>query len=350
MKRFKGLLEIAFTGILLFQLVIAQDKQNEIQFTKDVRNVGTSAATFLEIGVGARAMAMGGAYSSVANDATALYWNSAGIARIDGIQVELMHNKWLAETNYNFIGIAVPVPAIRSAIGLSIIYLDYGTDLVRTVERPEGTGEEFTAHDMAVGFSISKALTDRFSFGITTKIVSQQIWNEKGSASALDFGVLYSDLVQGLNLGANISNFGNDIRLDGRDLRRIIDPNEQVANFDRVPVNYNTGSYPLPLLFRVGISYEKTLGYLGNLLFAIDLNHPSNATESINLGAEFGFNNLFYIRGGYENMFELDSINGLTLGGGINIPKLGGMGFRIDYAWSDWGILNNGQRFSVSIY
>ena len=124
MKRFKGLLEIAFTGILLFQLVIAQDKQNEIQFTKDVSNVGTSAATFLEIGVGARAMAMGGAYSSVANDAKALYCNSAGIARIDGIQVELMHNKWLAETNYNFIGIAVPVPAIRSAIGLSIIYLD----------------------------------------------------------------------------------------------------------------------------------------------------------------------------------------------------------------------------------
>ena len=82
MKRFNGLLEIAFTGILLFQLVIAQDKQNEIQFTKDVSNVGTSAATFLEIGVGARAMAIGGAYSSVANDATALYRNSAGIARI----------------------------------------------------------------------------------------------------------------------------------------------------------------------------------------------------------------------------------------------------------------------------
>ncbi|MCH7731526.1 MAG: PorV/PorQ family protein [Candidatus Marinimicrobia bacterium] len=350
MKRFKGLLEISFAGILLVHCVFAQDKQSNVQFKKDVSNVGTSAATFLEIGVGARAMAMGGAYTSVTKDATALYWNSAGIARVDGIQLELMHIEWIAETSYDFIGIVVPVPAIRSSIGFSIIYLDYGSDLVRTVDRPEGTGEEFIAQDMAVSFSFARALTDRFSFGITAKSVTQQIWNEKGSAAALDFGVLYLNLVQGLNLGVNLSNFGNDIRLYGRDLRRTIDPDERVANFDRVPVNYNTGSYPLPLMFSVGISYEKALRSFGKVLLAMNLNHPSNATESINLGAEYGFRNLFYIRGGYENMFELDRTNGLTLGGGINIPKLGGIGVRIDYAWSDWGILNSVQRFSVSFY
>ncbi len=350
MRRLKGLLALSFGCILFVHTAMAQDKQSQFQFQKDVSNVGTNAATFLEIGVGARAMAMGGAYSSVANDATALYWNSAGIARIDRIQVELMHNEWIAETNYDFIGIVIPVPAIRSSIGFSVIYLDYGSDLVRTVDRPEGTGEEFTAHDLAVSISFARALTDRFSFGISGKNVSQQIWNEKGNAMALDFGVLYDTMLKGLRLGVNMSNFGNDIRLDGRDLRRTIDPDERVANFDRVPVNYNTSSYPLPLMFSVGISYARALGALGDILLAMDLNHPSNATESVNFGVEYGFRSVFYIRGGYENIFELNSINGLTLGGGINIPKLGGMGLRIDYAWSDWGILKSAQRFSLSFY
>ena len=102
-------------------------------------------------------------------------------------------------------------------------------------------------------------------------------------------------------------------------------------------------------MFRVGISFERVLGDFGNILLAMDVNHPSNATESVNLGAEYGFANMFYIRGGYESLFERDRINGLTLGGGINLYRRGSMGFRVDYAWSDWGILDNAQRFSLGV-
>ncbi len=130
-------------------------------------------------------------------------------------------------------------------------------------------------------------------------------------------------------------------------MTNVIDPDPRVANFDRVPVNYKVGAYPLPLLFRVGLAYEQDMGRFIRALFALDVNHPSNTTESINLGMEVGIGDMFYFRGGYENIFERDAINGLTLGGGIDYYKRGSWGIRIDYAWSDWGILENTQRFSL---
>ncbi len=335
--------------ILVPVFVLAQDKDGGLNFVTDVSGVGVSAATFLEIGIGARAAAMGGAYAAIANDATALYWNPAGIAWVEGIQAEFMHSEWLAETTYDYLGFVVSLPSINSSIGASIIYLDYGESPVRTVNRPEGTGEKYSARDMALSVSYALALTNRFSFGITGKYISQRIWSEEGSAVAVDVGVLYKTGLKGLQLGASMSNFGSDIQLDGRHLTTIADPDPLVANFDRVPVNYKVGAYPLPLLFRVGLAYERDFGKYTRALVAVDVNHPSNTTESINLGMEVGIGDMIYFRGGYENMFERDAINGLTLGGGIDYYQRGSWGVRIDYAWSDWGILDKTQRFSVGI-
>jgi len=220
---------------------------------------------------------------------------------------------------------------------------------VRTVERPEGTGELWDARDYAVGLTWALALTDRFSFGLTGKYVSQKIWHETGSAMALDLGIHYNTMLKGLKLGLAMCNFGNEIGLRGRDLDTSVDPDEKNENIDRVPAEYKTGSYPLPLLFRFGIAYERDLGRLGTALVTVDVNHPSNSTESVNLGAEYGFASLFYLRGGYANLFEKDKSNGLTLGGGLDYYRRGSMGFRIDYAWSDWGILEESHRFSVGI-
>jgi len=331
--------------------LVAQEKDQSTtgQFVTNVSGVGTSAATFLEIGVGARAMSMGGAYVALANDASALYWNPAGTAFVSGMQVELSHSKWLAGTQYNFVGLVAPVPAIRSSFGISFISLDYGDSPVRTVERPEGTGERYGARDMAVGLTYAMAITDRFAFGLTGKYISQRIWSETGSALALDAGVFYNTMLKGLRIGAAVSNFGSEITLAGRHLTTIVDPDLTVQNFDRVPVNYKVGTYPLPLLFRVGISYERQLGAFGDVTVAADVNHPSNSTESINLGAEYGFANMFYLRAGYENLYERDQINGLTFGGGVEYFRRGMMGIRVDYSWSDWGILENAQRFSLGL-
>jgi len=344
---------IVVFAVLLIGLTIssltAQEKDAPFQFVTNVAGVGTSAATFLEIGVGARAVGMGGSYVAVANDASALYWNPAGIAWVNSVQSEMMHTEWLAGTKFDFVGLAVPVAFFRSSFGVSFTSLDYGESPVRTVDRPEGTGERYGAHDFAVGLTYAVALTDRFSFGITGKYISQRIWSEAGNTMAVDLGVFYNTMFEGLKLAAAISNFGGEIGLSGRHLTTIHDPDIRIANFDRVPVDYKVGSYPLPLLFRVGISYQKQFGQFGDILLAMDVLHPSNTTESINLGMEYGFGNMFYCRAGYQNLFERDSINGLTLGGGIDYYLAGRMGIRVDYAWSDWGILENTQRFSLGL-
>lgn len=316
-----------------------------------VSNVGTSAAAFLEIGVGARAMAMGGAYVAVANDPSALYYNPAGIVWMDNIQVEFMHNKWLVDTNYDFIGATVPLPFMRTSVGASLIMLNYGEQPVRTVEEPEGTGEIYGARDYAVALSTAIAFTSHFSFGISGKYINQKIWNESGSAFALDLGIFYSTPVNGLRLGMSMSNFGGQLRLQGRDLDTTKDPDDENQNVDRIPAAYNTNGYDLPLLFRAGISYQRDLGAFGSFMLAGDLNHPSNTTESINLGVEYGYAGIFFLRAGYENLFEEDAINGLTLGGGIDYfePGRSRVGFRIDYAYSDWGILESAHRFSVGV-
>lgn len=337
------------TILVMANMTQSQDKQTQVQFVKDVSGVGTSAAAFLEIGIGARAMGIGGAYTSIANDPTALYWNPAGIAWINTMQVEAMHSRWLADRSFDFIGLVVPLAFINSTLGFSYTTLGFGDEQpVRTVERPEGTGEMYDARDVAIGLSYALALTDRFSCGLTGKYVYERIWSVSGSSFAMDIGVMYQTMLKGLKLGASMSNFGTENQLHGNRLGTTVDPDKQIENFDRVPVEYKTGKFPLPLLFRFGMSYERDFKSLGKALLSMDVNHPSNATESFNIGAEYGWSNLLYLRAGYENMFERDRINGLTFGGGLDYYyRPSNFGIRVDYAWSDWGILDSAQRFSV---
>lgn len=349
MKKYYVFMLLLIFSFFTASTIYAQDEKGNVTFETEVSGVGANAAAFLEIGIGARAIAMGGAYTAVANDPSSLYWNPAGSAWAKNYQIELMHTEWLAATKYDFVGIVIPIPSIYSTIGFNIVSLDYGSAPVRTVDRPEGTGEMYDARDYAVSISYAVALTQQFSFGMTGKYISQRIWSESGSAMAIDVGVFYYTGVKGFKLGASISNFGSNIQLHGRQLTTIVDPDPKVSNFDRVPVDYKVGSYPLPLLFRFGLSYDRSFGKFGDILVALDINHPSNATESINLGMEYGFGKMFYLRGGYQNLFEKDSINGLTLGGGIDYFFKGSMGIRIDYAWSEWGILDSSQRFSLGL-
>jgi hypothetical protein len=346
---------ITIACVLLFLSygnLVAQSVKDEgggSTFQTEVSNSGTNAASFLEISVGARASALGGSYVAVANDPAALYYNPAGIVWNKGIQVELMHNEWLVETNFEFAGVTMSMPFWNSSIGASITMLDYGEQPVRTETRPEGTGEKYSAMDYAVGLTFASALTPSFSFGLTGKYVRQQIWHLSGGTGAIDLGIFYSTPMKGLRLGMSISNFGGEVKFDGRDLKTTVDPDPDNQNIDRVPVNLETNAYPLPQIFRAGISYSRDIGQVGSILLTTDVMHPSNSTESINLGFEYGYAGMFFLRAGYENLYEEDSINGLTLGGGIDYYQKGKMGIRIDYAFSDWGVLESAHRFSIGL-
>lgn len=350
MKVINYIIKISLALLISFNVILAGDDPIKTSTTTDVDAIGTATMTFLEIGVGARAMGMGGAFVAVANDASATYWNPAGIVWADKVQVEISHNQWFLDSKLQSFSGVIPLPQFNSSMALSIVTMGFDEQAVRTVERPTGTGEMYDARDFSVALSWATALTDRFSFGLSTKYITSRIWHESANAFALDFGIFYNTELKGLRLGFSMSNFGSGVQFSGRDLDSTIDPDKEVENFDRVPAQYKTDSYPLPILFRAGLSYELNLDDFGNAIFAADLLHPSHSPEAVNVGLEYGFKNMFFLRTGYQNLFDNTSVNGLTLGAGIDYyNKETGFGVRFDYSWSDWGNLKNAQRFSVGI-
>ena len=118
--------------------------------TGDVSKVGTTAAPFLEIPVGARAIGMGGAFVGTSDDVTALYWNPAGVARLNRSEAMFAHAEWIADMKFDYAGVALSLEEF-GWIGLSFTSLSMGDMLVRTVDQPEGTGEVFDAGSFAAG-------------------------------------------------------------------------------------------------------------------------------------------------------------------------------------------------------
>lgn len=321
----------------------------KLNYSSDVTKTGTSAANFLEIGVGAAAEALGGAYSSLASNATALYWNPAGITNTSKVEITMNHAEWLADTKLQFFGLVFPFDN-GIALGVSYTGLSYGDKRpVRTIMQPEGTGEYYTASDIALAGSFAMQVTDRFSFGITGKYITQQIWHESASSFAMDLGVLYKTQLEGLNIGTSISNFGSDLQMDGRDLIKAYDADSRNYSNDKLNVSLKTDSFPLPLIFRFGLSYQFKIGYRNAFTIATDMVHPSNNNVYLNSGFEYSFNNLVQLRVGYQSLFDETSEKGLTTGFGIINPFENIFAFSINYAYSDWGRLGYVQRLTLNI-
>ncbi|MBN1481732.1 hypothetical protein JXA70_15775, partial [candidate division KSB1 bacterium] len=120
--------------------------------------------------------------------------------------------------------------------------------------------------------------------------------------------------------------------------------------------NENTNAYlvadhfNLPLLFRVGVSMDVLKG-LGNsnLFLSVDALHPNDDVESINLGAEYLFNELLALRGGYNSLFAADAEAGLSFGAGIHQRMMGTIELNLDYAFRDFGLLNSVQMFTLGL-
>ncbi len=345
-----NLLFVCVCVIFFSTLLYAQDGKSTSTSSgsTDVSNTGTSVGGFLEIGAGARAQAMGGAFTSVADDATAMYWNPAGISRLGSMEATFNYTNWLVDTQYAYAGIVAPL-GTWGAVGANVTHFDFGEQPVRTIARPDGTGEVYGASDIALGLAFGMNLTDRFSFGFNFKYVNQRIWHETASGYAMDLGALYDTPLDGLRLGFTVQNFGTDMKLSGRDLRRAYDPDPINYGNDAINVLYETDTFSLPLKFRFGASYKINFSETQSLLLVSDVLHPSNNSESLNLGMEYSAFNTIQLRGGYESIFERDSISGLSLGVGIHQRIQNTMMIYFDYGWVDWGAFSSVNRFSLGI-
>jgi len=348
----RNILLFYLTAASLINIVNAQVDPEDIAYETDVTRRGSTAGAMLEIGVGARAEAMGGAFVAIAEDPSALYWNPAGITKIKKLSLQITKTNWFVDTYFNVVDLVIPVRSSRSTLGLHLAALDYGENPVRTVFRPEGTGEYYSAMDLCVGLYWAYFITPNVSVGLGAKYFSQRIWHESGSTIVSDVSILFNTPIKGLRLAGTINNLGPEFKLDGRDLTRSMDVDgrtDDYFNINNVPIQLKTEKYPLPVLFRFGLAYELELGKKNSIQSSLNFNHPSNNVETVDIGIEVKLMKAYYLRAGYHSLGADYAADGLTLGGGLKYRIFHSMNLTVDYAWSDWTILSSVSRLTIGI-
>ena len=316
----------------------------------EITKMGTSAAQFLKIGVGARAAGMGESFVAVASDGSAIFWNPAGLASLKKNELLLEHNNWIADISFDFGAIVIPT-ASSGTFALFVAALTMGEMERRTEYEPEGTGELFDAVDLALGVSYATYITQNFAFGMNAKFVKQKIWQETANGFAVDLGIIYHTELEGLSLGMALSNFGSKMQMDGTDLKRFIDidPNTD-GNNTQIIAKLNTEEYDMPLIFRIGLAYDLIKTDFQRITLAFDAISPNDYKEYVNGGLEYSYSDYFFLRGGYKGIGLSDSEVGFSLGGGVNIPFDESFQMKVDYAYTDFGRLDNVQRISLSAF
>lgn len=295
------------------------------------QRAGTAAMTFLKIGVGARAAAMGGAYVAMANDAAATYWNPAGVVQSGKNELVVAHLDWLVDVDYEYMGY-IHQATRNLGIGAFVGYLHFADMPVTTEYHPYGNGEYFSYNDLVAGVSAALKMTDRFSFGLTLKYAREELAELRMDGVLLDLGTYYWTGYKTLRIAAAMRNFGNDVRPGGTYLRRKSGGTAETA----------WQSFSPPTLFTLGAAMDLLNRQAHILTGSVQMNHPMDDQENLLLGAEYRYRSLFALRSGYRaNMDE----NQWTFGAGAKFV-LKGVHLKIDYAYADYTHLAMTQQFT----
>jgi hypothetical protein len=314
-----------------------------------VTKVGTTAAKFLAIPVGARALGMGGAFVAVANDASAMYWNPAGMAGLFQSEAVFAHANWLADIDFNYGGVVVPMGDI-GMVGVNFTSLSMAEMERTTEDRPEGTGQFFSAGSFAIGVSYAKRLAEWFSIGGNVKYINEHIWNSSATGFAVDVGTLFTTPFPGVKFGVAISNFGTKMRITGDDLLVQEDITSNNGNNPNINANLTTDAFDLPLNLRIGIAYQPISDEEKEVTLCVDAAHPNDNSESVSLGGEFsGFQRIISLRAGYKSLFAKSSEEEFTVGGGLRYEVSPGLITKFDYAFEKFGRLENVHKFTVGV-
>lgn len=287
-----------------------------------------NGAQFLKIGVGSRAIGMGNAFTGIANDVTALHYNPAGLTQLNQREVSAMHNQWIVDTNMDFIGIGLPIISNsginNGVIGIGILNLSYGNMEGRDENRQQ-TGS-FGANDMSLSVGYSKRMTNITSYGVTVKLIQQNIESMSTTGIAFDIGMLHKTAINNMDLGLSMQNIGTEMKF------------------------INEG-YNLPLSITAGLGYR-----IGGITIGCDVkNYIYEGQTVIGLGTEYVPVTSFALRAGYIlPLLKKTYKTGSKLGDSIDTNGLGaGLGFKLfniqtDYSFVPYGDLGNTHRISFS--
>jgi hypothetical protein len=332
-------------GVLFLLLLLGLSLQQEAQAQ---RKAGRTGAAFLEIGVGAREVALGSAASTVTGNANSIFWNPAGTALPDDrtLSAAFSYNSWIADLEYAAAAVGYNLGASGTVtlgvqtFGISDIPANrengYTDPILQDLVTDTETAATYSYRDLALSVSYARYFLDRLALGATFKLINETIDGVGASAVAFDFGSSYNLGLSGWQIAARLSNLGSDMTF------------------------YNQEN-PLPLTFSIGTSIYPINTEQTRLMLAVDTIKPLDSKQLLYGGAEVALYDLLFLRGGYKFNYSgsdddgtsardpiATSIEGVSLGGGIQY-EISGYGVAIDYAFTQMDLLDNVHRLTLRI-
>ena len=263
---------------------------------------GTTGAQFLNIGIGARACAIGKAYAAIANDPSTIYWNPSGLSEIEERQIMFINNFWLLDMTGQYL--AGVFSSKFGYFGISSYYSNSGE--IPEIENFLKVGQ-YRAYDAVINLAYTNKLVNTLSLGITAKYIMQKIEKESASCWALDLGSKYSpNFLPDVNFAFVIKNIGPKIKF------------------------IQEGS-PLPLNFVVAAAYQRPVFSVGCQMDWIKDRDPV-----IGLGGEYIILEILALRTGYN------TASSFSFGGGIFWKK-----FTFNYAYVPYEKIDNTHQIGI---
>jgi hypothetical protein len=341
MKTVKRIFIIAF--ILLLGL-------NEI-YAGGGNRTGTGGAAQLLIPVGVRGLGMGQANVATSYGVEALFWNPAGTAKItNSADLLFTHMDYIADIGVEYGAVSANFEGF-GVISFNIKSLSLGEILVTTTSDPEGTGETFSPQMLVAGVTYSKQLTDRISVGVTANYITETLGDAAANGVGFNVGVLYDNLasINGLSFGIVIKNLGPQMKYEGSGLLQQAD----VDDFNRPPGFYKVDSAPfeLPSTFEFGVGYQPVIDEMNNIIISGTFQNNNFSADEYKAGIEYGYNNTFFVRGGYAmapSINDEEYLYSFTFGAGINYD-FEGVTVKVDYAFRDVDLFDGNHIFGLAL-
>lgn len=308
----------AACALLLFAAALSAAQDPRYFSTK---SVGTTTADFLNLPVGARAAGMGGAYSAISEEASAVYWNPAGLVQIPKLSAVFMRAQYLESINYQYAAYAHRL-SYDSVLAGSVLLTDIGS--ITETDISGNTLGSFTPRDQVFTLSYSKAILEfsdkdiDVSVGVSAKYIKSSIVSSARSYAG-DVGIMtynFGDIPY--RLAVTATNMGGGL-------------------------TYDRESNPLPLTFRLG----GAINPFRNMLLSTDVVLPKQNRPNVLFGAELATtpNELtrLCVRAGLNAQQMRDGIGGFSMGVGATLHF-----FSLDYAFVPMGELGTTHRISLT--